>query len=51
MTMTMTKIGMLTSERNLITKRDNDWAKRNVKPLNKKEQVPCELLVANARSN
>ena len=51
----MTKIGMLTNERNLITKRENDWAKRNASyatPLNEKEQVrTCELLVASARSN
>ena len=37
--------------RNLITKRENDLAKRNAKPLNEKEQVPCELLVASASSN
>ena len=51
--MTMTKIWMLTNERNLITKRENDWAKRNAKQLNEneKEQVPCELLVASASSN
>ena len=36
MTMSMTKIGMLTNERNFITKRENDWAKRNAKPLNEK---------------
>ena len=36
---------MLTNDRNLITKRENDWAKRNAKPLNEKEQDPCELLV------
>ena len=50
----MTKIGMLTNEINLITeRREKDWAKRNAKPLNEKEQVPCELLVttASARSN
>ena len=47
----MTKIGMLTNEINLITKRENDGVKRNAKPLNEKEQVPCELLVAIARSN
>ena len=51
MTMTMTKIEMLTNERNLITKQENDWAKRSAKPLNEKEQVPCELLAASARSN
>ena len=47
----MTKIEMLTNERNFITKRENDCVKRNAKPLNEKEQVPCELLVASARSN
>ena len=49
--MTMTKIRTLTNERNLTTKRESDWDKRNTKPLNEKEQVPCELLVASARSN
>ena len=47
----MTKIGMLTNETNLITKQENDYVKRNAKPLNEKEQVPCELLIASARSN
>ena len=42
----MTNIGMLTDERNLITKRENDWAKRNAKPLN---VVHCELLVASEK--
>ena len=50
MTMTMT-IRLLTNERNLITKRENDWAKRNAKQLNEKAQVPCERLVASALSN
>ena len=47
----MTKIGMLTNERKLITKRENDCFKPNAKPLNEKEQVPCELLVASALLN
>ena len=42
---------MLTNERNFITKRENDLDKRNAKSLNEKEQVPCELVVASARSN
>ena len=49
--MTMTKIGM--NERNLITKRENDWAIANAKPFNEKEQVqvPWELLVDSVLSN
>ena len=42
MTMAMTKIRMLTNERNCITKRENDQSKRNAKPFNEKDQVPRE---------
>ena len=47
--MTMTKIGMLTNERNLIIKRENDWTKRYAKPLNEtvKTQIDVTNLVLN----
>ena len=39
MTMTMTKIAMLTNESNLIIKQENDWAKRDANPLKKKNNL------------